>query len=176
MGITLVLKHREKDIDCICFENPERQFRQKVEKLLADCDKHNGYVSVTFDKPYKHRTTGEGSQNNLIWKLITIIAENSGSTLKEVEDGLKDRAISKGYPYHINVVTQKPKGNSMTTINTVEASYLIDTAYEVIAEQGIILPPQYTKHNEQPVIEKPSVNTSAIAEQALEEKEEFDIF
>lgn len=175
MGITLVLKHTEGVVDCVCFEKPERQYQETLNKLLADCDKNNGYVCVTLDKPYKPRTTGEGSQNNLFWFLATAIAKHTGSDIDEVEQGLKDKAINRGYPYHINSVSHKPTGDSMTTVNTVQMSYLIDVAYEEIAEQGIVLPPMYAKKPE--LFEPKTVDTNKIAEEALEEEEEeYDIF
>jgi len=60
----------------------------------------------------------------------------------DTENGLKDRAISRGYPTRINRFTKQLEPKSMTEINTVECSYLIDTAYQVISELGIVLPPQ----------------------------------
>ena len=102
-------------------------------------EKYNGYLTLTLDKPYKSRTTGKGSQNNLIWKLIEIISNETGEEPKITERDLKIKAIAKGYPYHISKITGVPEPESMTKINTVEMSYLIDTAYEVIAFLGIVL-------------------------------------
>jgi hypothetical protein len=55
---------------------------------------------------------------------------------------LKVKAIAKGYPYHVSKITGQPEPESMTKINTVEMSYLIDTAYEVCAFLGIVLEPE----------------------------------
>lgn len=103
--------------------------------------KYNGFMTVTLDKPYKSRTTGEGSQNNLIWLLIQKICNEIGEDPKEVERDLKERATAKGYPYHVSKLG-KMIPESMTKINTVEMSYLIDTAFEVCAFLGIVLEPQ----------------------------------
>jgi len=177
LGITLVLKHKKNALDCIAFEKPSRQFEAKLNKILQNCDDKGGFVSVTIDNPKKPRTTGELSQNNLIWRLITILSDVTGDTIHQVEEGLKDRAISKGYPYHISGVTKKPVGNSMTTISTVEASYLIDTAYEVLAEYGVILEPQDSKavnfaktetQDEPPKVEQ-SDSADSLAQSALQD-------
>ena len=111
--------------------------------------KYNGYMTLTLDKPYKSRTTGEGSQNNLFWKLVQIICNENGEEPKETERQLKEKAIAKGYPYHISTITGKPVPESMTKINTVEMSYLIDTAFETCAFLGIVLEPELKKPAEE---------------------------
>lgn len=108
-------------------------------------EKYNGYMTLTLDKPYKSRTTGEGSQNNLFWKLVQIICNETGDDPKETERDLKIKAIAKGYPFHVSKITGEPSPESMTKINTVEMSYLIDTAYEVIAFLGIRLEQELQK-------------------------------
>lgn len=125
-------------------------------------DKYNGFMTLTLDKPYKSRTTGEGSQNNLFWKLVQIICNEIGEDPKEIEREIKLKAIGKGYPYHISKVTGEPIPESMTKINTVEMSYLIDTAYEVIAFLGIRLEPDLKKE------EKPKMKDTY--------ENEYDIF
>jgi hypothetical protein len=105
-------------------------------------EKYNCYFSVELKMPYKARTTGKGSQNNLFWKLVEYICNETGDDPESTENDLKMKAIAKGYPYHISKITGKPSPESMTKINTVEMSYLIDTAYEVIAFLGIVLEPE----------------------------------
>lgn len=125
-------------------------------------DKYNGFMTLTLDKPYKSRTTGEGSQNNLFWKLVQIICNEIGEDPKEIEREIKLKAIGKGYPYHTSKVTGEPIPESMTKINTVEMSYLIDTAYEIIAFLGIRLEPDLKKE------EKPRMKDTY--------ENEYDIF
>lgn len=125
-------------------------------------DKYNGFMTLTLDKPYKSRTTGEGSQNNLFWKLVQIICNEIGEDPKEIEREIKLKAIGKGYPYHISKVTGEPIPESMTKINTVQMSYLIDTAYEIIAFLGIRLEPDLKKE------EKPKMKDTY--------ENEYDIF
>lgn len=106
---------------------------------------YNGYLTVELKKPYKSRTTGKGSQNNLFWKLVEIIGNENGETADEIERALKKKAITKGYPYHVESISGEIEPESTTKVNTVEMSYLIDTAYEVIAFLGISLEPELKK-------------------------------
>ena len=108
-------------------------------KGLADlCEnKYGGYVRLEMSPPYRPRTTGENSQNNLIWRLITIIAQETGNELDDVESAVKERAIKRGYPYRVNKMTGRPVPASMATITTVEAGHLIDELYALAAEMEI---------------------------------------
>ena len=112
--------------------------RAMLQSLTEVCDKkYGGYMKLEMSPPYRPRTTGENSQNNLIWKLITIIANATGNELPDVEEAAKERAIKRGYPYRVNKITGKPMPASMTTISTVEASYLIEELYQIAAEYEI---------------------------------------
>ena len=125
-------------------------------------EKYNCYFSVELKMPYKSRTTGKGSQNNLFWKLVEYICGETGDDPDAVEAELKKKAIGKGYPYHISKISGEPVPESMTKINTVEMSYLIDTAYEVCAFLGIVLEPALKKE------EAPKIKDTY--------KNEYDIF
>ncbi len=174
-GIKLVLKHKP-DSEELVFEMPAEPFKSRLKEVLDLCEKKTGnYCTVEINRPYKPRTTGEGSQNNLFWVLATKIAQETGEDVKEVEEDLKLKAIAKGYPYHVSKITGEPKPESMKRVNTVEMSYLIDTAYEVCAFLGIVLEPEYSKQeNPTPVMFdeeeiKPFDNTVELAKQALYE-------
>lgn len=108
-------------------------------KDLADLcnDKYGGYMKLEMSPPYRARTTGPGSQNNLAWKLITEIAKETGNDLHDVEEAAKERAVKRGYPYRQNKITGQIKPVSMTEISTVEAGYLIDELYQIAAEYGV---------------------------------------
>lgn len=103
--------------------------------------KYNGYLTLTLDKPYKSRTTGEGSQNNKFYALVTEICKETGNDIEDVKDALKERAIKRGYPYRCNELTGKIKPYSTTQVNTVEMGYLIDEAIQLCSELGIVLSP-----------------------------------
>ena len=112
--------------------------RASLKDLVELCDnKYGGFVRLELSPPYRARTTGANSQNNKFWLLATKIANYTGDDIKNVENDLKIKAISKGYPYHISKITGQPIGESMTKVNTVEMSYLIETAIEVCAFLGI---------------------------------------
>lgn len=133
------------DNDFIKFEKTKKDFQDKIDNILKCCsEKTNSYVLLTLERPYKHRTTGDLSQNNLLWKLISIIATEVGDDsegMKDTERGVKMRALSKGYPFHLNKITGEKEPESMRKINTVQCGYLIDTAYQICAELGIVLSP-----------------------------------
>ena len=111
---------------------------QCVRAVLDVCEKkYSGYVQIEISPPYKKRTTGELSQNNLVWRLITLIANETGNDIHDVEAAAKERAIKRGYPYHVNGITGRLTPSSMTEINTVEAGYLIDELHAICDEMGI---------------------------------------
>ena len=130
----------------LLLQYPSKAVKAEILHLWEGAKKdYNGYMTVTLDKPYKSRTTGEGSQNNLFWKLVQYITNETGEEPKVTERDLKVKAIAKGYPYHVSKITGELEPESMTKINTVEMSYLIDTAYEVCAFLGIVLEPDLKK-------------------------------
>lgn len=137
------------DDDNLVLQLPSEPYRTKLLSILEKCeDKCSGFVSVDIERPYKKRTTGEGSQNNLFWKLVTIIANEVGDDsegMRDTEQGIKMRALSKGYPFKVSKITGEKVPSSMRNINTVEMSYLIDTAYQVCAELDIRLSPEYVR-------------------------------
>lgn len=112
--------------------------RAMLKGLVELCEnKYGSYLKLEMSPPYKPRSTGQGSQNNLIWELITIIAKATGNELQDVEDAVKERAIKRGYPYRQNKMTGKLIPASMTTITTVEAGYLIEELYAIASEYEI---------------------------------------
>ena len=114
--------------------------RAMLKGLVELCEKkYGGYVRMDMSPPYRPRSTGQNSQNNLIWKLITVIANETGNELEDVEIAVKERALKRGYPYRQNKLTGKPIPASMATINTVEASMLIEELYQLAAEYEINL-------------------------------------
>ena len=114
--------------------------RAMLKGLVELCEKkYGGYVRMDMSPPYRPRNTGQNSQNNLIWKLITVIANETGNELEDVEIAVKERALKRGYPYRLNQLTGKPVPASMATINTVEASMLIEELYQLAAELEINL-------------------------------------
>lgn len=112
--------------------------RTMLKGLVELCEKKYGsYIKLEMSPPYPARSTGKSSQNNLIWKLITVIVEHTGNDVEDVEEWVKLKAVRRGYPTKTNPLTGQIKPLSMTEINTAEAGYLIDELYQLCAEMGI---------------------------------------
>lgn len=109
--------------------------RAMLKGLVELCTaRYGSYVKLEMSAPYRARTTGANSQNNLIWKLLTELANYTGHDIDDLESYVKLRAIKRGYPYRTNELTGEIKPASMATINTVEASYLIEELYQIASE------------------------------------------
>jgi len=118
--------------------------RAMLSNLFELCwGKYGGYVKLELSPPYKPRTTTVGGQNRHIWGHIQQIAQETGNELADVEEAIKERALKRGYPRKINQLTGRIKPASMTTINTVEAGYLIDELHQLAAELEITLDEGY---------------------------------
>ena len=132
--------YTEKTENGLLFHFPSLAVKQKMLDVynLAK-EKSNSYMTVDFGRVYKSRTTGEGSQNNKFYALVTEICKETGNEIEDVKDAIKERAIKRGYPYSINKITGTIRPYSTTKVNTVEMSYLIDEAIQVCAEFGIVI-------------------------------------
>lgn len=157
--------------DGIKIDFPSEPYKTKILETLNACNKeYYGFVSVDIQKPYKARTTGKGSQNNYVWALIQLIANQMGEDIDYVENKAKLKAIAKGYPYHITAMGDV-EPNSMTTVNTVECGYLIDTLLEMCAFLGVVVPELNKKET------KENTDTQSLVDQALAiEEYKGDIF
>lgn len=119
---------------------PSLSVKQKMlETYNLAKEKSSGYMTVDIARVYKSRTTGEGSQNNKFYALVTEICKETGNDLEDIKDCLKERALKRGYPYSVNKLTGSIKPFSTTKINTVEMSYLIEEAIQLCAELGIVV-------------------------------------
>ena len=117
---------------------PTKDARAEILHLYESSkDKYNGYFKIDIQKPYPNRTTGEGSQNNKFYALVTEICKETGNDLEDVKDALKERAIKRGYPYTVNKLTGRIRPASTTEVNTLEMGYLIDEAIQECCELGI---------------------------------------
>ena len=114
--------------------------RAMLKGLVELCNsKYSGYIKLDMSPPYKPRTTQVGGQNRKIWGMIHQICNETGYDIEDVEDYIKLRATRMGYPVRENKLTGEIKPVSMATINTVEASYLIEELYQLAAEMEIPL-------------------------------------
>ena len=103
-------------------------------------ENYNGYLAVDLKKPYKSRSTGKGSQNNLFYALVTEICKETGNDLEDIKDYLKEKACARrSYPYEVNKMTGRIRPYSTTKVDTVQMAGLIEEAYQLCAELGIIV-------------------------------------
>ena len=103
-------------------------------------ENYNGYLAVDLKKPYKSRSTGKGSQNNLFYLLVTEICKETGNDIEDIKDYLKEKACARrSYPYEVNKMTGRIRPYSTTKVDTVQMAGLIEEAYQLCAELGIIV-------------------------------------
>jgi len=117
---------------------PSLEIKSEIKNLYERSkDKYNGYFKIDIQKPYPNRTTGEGSQNNKFYALVTEICKETGNDLEDVKDALKERAIKRNYPYSVNKLTGRIRPYSTTQVDTKQMSALIEEALQLCAELGI---------------------------------------
>ena len=111
---------------------PSMAIKEQIEKVAKGFEQ----LAVTIEKPYPTRSS---EQNKFFWGIVQEIAKASGADFDDIEDEIKERALTRGYPYTINTVNGRPKAESMTKVNTVQMGLLIDEAIQFAAEQGVII-------------------------------------
>lgn len=133
--MTVILKIKPSS-ESLQFAYPAEPYKsgimQVVDKCIAD---NNGYCLVDIRKPKKPKTTKE---NALYWALCTEYAFFCGSNKEEVSDGVKWRALERGYPTEINPVSKQPMPKSIKKASTDEQAILIETLYQIASEDGYI--------------------------------------
>jgi hypothetical protein len=137
--VKIVLK-RINERGRICFEAPrEPELQEALRNILRTCqDKYSDYVSVTFKPPYKPRTTGKGSQNHKLNGMIMQICNETYNDYDTIKYCVKMIAVEQmGYPYKTVAGHIVPQGER--DCSTEECAKLIEAAYILAAEAGIIL-------------------------------------
>lgn len=113
------------------------EVRSVIKDIIDLCEeKYSGFLRLELSPPYRARNN---DQNAKIWSMIGEIANATGNDINDIEDYIKLRAVKRGYPATTNKLTGQLKPASMTTITTVEASYLIEELYQLGAELGLNL-------------------------------------
>ncbi len=127
------------------------QHRRDIYKKNVKAGKNPNYplIMLNLSDKHKKRTTGKNSQNAKLHGLIRIIAEATGNDFAIVKYEIKRQAMEKmGYPVMKdslgkevwNKIRNEPMPQSESNCTTVEESLLIDSAYLLGADLGIILP------------------------------------
>lgn len=134
--VSLVLHRNEK----LSFEPPARGTDEYylLLNVINYCKaKYNDYIRITFQPPYKKRSTGDNSQNHKLNGMIMQICRETGSSYDAVKNKIKMIAVeTMGYPYEDFKGVITPKGER--DCNTEECSKLIESAYMLGADLGII--------------------------------------
>lgn len=101
-------------------------------------NKHNGYMTFSFDLPHKPRTVGPGSQNHHAHGHARQIGNHTGEDVEMVVYQECLRAEKRGYPCHTNEFGDRvPK--PFKEASTIEARYVIEMMHEDAAFLGIVL-------------------------------------
>ena len=135
-----IIAYTELTENGLLIHYPTKEIKAEILHLYETSkERFNGYFKIDIQKPYPSRTTGEGSQNNKFYALVTEICKETGNDLTDVKDYLKERAVKRGYPYEINKLTGRIKPYSTTRVDTKQMSALIEEALQLCAELGIVV-------------------------------------
>ena len=98
-------------------------------------------LTMELKLPFKKRSTGYKSQNHHFWGHCQQIAKETGNDVKHVEEFIKTKAISMGYPMLLNAkgIVQKDlngnvRGISEGDASSQESNILIEAAHMCAAE------------------------------------------
>lgn len=85
--------YTDKTESGILFHFPSKVVKQKMLDLFELArKKSNGYMTIDFGRVYKARTTGEGSQNNLFYAIVTEICKENGKRPRRCKRRLKRKS------------------------------------------------------------------------------------
>ena len=133
MKLDIIIKASEKGLKI-----PE-DYKQTFLNIIKYCnEKRGGYMRLVLSPPFKHRTTGEKSQNHHINGHCQQISNETGEEFDRVKIVAKGRAIKRGYPIRTDIF-----GNTVplseTEIDTEQAGYLIESLHEIADFLGVVL-------------------------------------
>ena len=115
------------------------EYRGTFKQLIKYCnEKRGGYMRLVLSPPFKHRTTGEKSQNHAINGFVQQIANETGEDFDVIKMHAKRMAIKRGYPVKVNIFGETVP-LSETEIDTEQAGFLIEALHEIAAFLSITL-------------------------------------
>lgn len=115
------------------------EYKTSFGDLIKYCnEKRGGYLRLQISPPFKHRSTGEKSQNHAINGFIQQIANQSGDDFDYLKAEIKRRAIKRGYPFKTSKLGDVVP-YSESEIDTEQARFLIEEIKEVAAFLNIKL-------------------------------------
>jgi len=106
-------------------------YKQTFYDILKYCDgKRGGYMRLILSPPFKHRSTGEKSQNHHINGHVQQISNYTGEDFDIIKTEAKRKAIKRGYPIRVDLF-----GNTIplseTEIDLEQAGFLIESLHEI---------------------------------------------
>ena len=106
-------------------------FKPAFYDIIKYCtEKRGGYMRLVLSPPFKHRSTGEKSQNHHINGHVQQISNYTGEDFDIIKSEAKRKAIKRGYPIRVDLF-----GNTValseTEIDSTQAGYLIETLHEI---------------------------------------------
>ena len=106
-------------------------YKQTFNDMIKYCnEKRGGYMRLILSPPFKHRSTGENSQNHHINGHVTQISNYTGEDFDYIKNYAKRKAIKRGYPVKVTKLGETVTV-SETEIDSTQAGYLIDTLHEI---------------------------------------------
>lgn len=103
------------------------------------------YLQVTFQAPFRPRSTGKGSQSARINGFVAQIAAHTGDDFETVKIRCKQKAIGRGWPFITveedidGVMHEFRVAKSEADASVEEARYLIEAVEQMAAEVGCVL-------------------------------------
>ena len=131
--LDIIIKASEKGLSI-----PD-DYKPTFHSIIDYCKEHrNGYLRLVISTPYKHRSTGEKSQNHHINGHVTQISNFTGEDFDIIKMEAKRRAIKRGYPTYIDIF-----GNTIpvseSEIDSTQAGYLIEELHMIADFLSLIL-------------------------------------
>lgn len=123
--LDIIIKASEKGIKI-----PD-DYKQTFHDMIDFCNnKRGGYMRLVLSPPFKHRSTGEKSQNHHLNGHCQQISNYTGEDFDIIKMHVKRKAIKYGYPTYTDVLGElQPK--SETEIDSTECGYAIEASHEI---------------------------------------------
>lgn len=104
------------------------------------------YLQVTFQAPFRPRSTGRGSQSAKFHAIVAQICVQTQDEFDRLKMELKQKAIARGWPFDVvhyktpeGVLVEMAIAQSEARASVEQESILIDVAEQDAAEKGVVL-------------------------------------
>ena len=111
-------------------------YKQTFLDLIKYCnEKRGGFMRLILSPPFKHRSTGEKSQNHHINGHVQQISNETGEEFDVIKMYAKRSAIKRGYPIRDDLFGDV-QPLSETEIDSEQAGFLIDELHMIADFSG----------------------------------------